>query len=156
MEFQLNEKSSACHNQHYERKRILIVCTGNSCRSQMAEGWMRSFDETMDVYSAGTFPEREINPFAVEVMKDVNINISQHKPENVHEFIDRDFDYFITVCDNARQICPAFKGNVKHLLHFGFDDPALIKGSDDEIREFYRKTRDKIKDAFYQFYISIR
>jgi arsenate reductase (thioredoxin) len=155
MEFQLNGKCSACQQHHYLRKRILIICTGNSCRSQMAEGWLRSFDETLDVYSAGTFPEKEINPYAVEVMQEVNIKISDHKPENVNNFTTSDFDYVITVCDNARQICPVFTGNVKHRLHFSLDDPALIKGSDDEIRAFYRKTRDKIRDAFYQFYLSI-
>ncbi|MCX6231326.1 MAG: arsenate reductase ArsC [Bacteroidetes bacterium] len=156
MDNKVRQGCSCCSHQFYQRKKILVICTGNSCRSQMAEGWLRSFDETIDVFSAGTHPERKVNAYAVIVMKEVNIDISGNYPNNINEFIHDDFDYVITVCDNARQKCPVFKGIVSQNLHIGFEDPANACGSDDEILEVYRKIRDQIGEAFYQFYISIK
>lgn len=140
------------YDNKFIRKRILILCTGNSCRSQMAEGWLRSFDERLDVYSAGTRPEKQVNPFAVKVMSEVDIDISNHYPRLVDNFVNESFDYIITVCDNARQICPVFTGKVKSRLHIGFEDPADATGNDEEIKLVYRKIRDQIRVEFYKFY----
>ena len=137
------------------RKRILIICTGNSCRSQMAEGWLQSFDDRLEIYSAGTHPEKIINPFAVNVMAEVGIDISFHYPKSIDKFVNESFDYLITVCDNAKQICPSFAGEVKNSLHIGFEDPADAKGNDKEITEVYRKVRDQIRDEFYKFFINL-
>lgn len=133
-------------------KKILILCTGNSCRSQMAEGYLKSLDKELEVYSAGTKPEIKINPYAVEVMKEKGIDIEHQYPKNVNEFIDMNFDYVITVCDNAKEVCPYFTGNVLHRLHIPFEDPADAEGSDNEILEVYRKVRDEIINEFGRFY----
>ena len=130
------------------RKRILIICTGNSCRSQMAEGWLRSFDKSMDVFSAGTHPEKVVNPFAVRAMKEVGIDISNQKPEHVDRFLNDNFDFVITVCDNARIACPLFKGNINKQIHIGFDDPAEATGTEEEMLQVYRRVRDEIKTEF--------
>jgi arsenate reductase len=114
----------------------------------MAEGLIRSLSSNIDVYSAGTRPEVKINPFAVEVMKEIGLDISSQYPKNADEFTKVDLDYVITVCDNAKEVCPVFTGNVKHRLHIGFEDPADATGTDEEIRNFYRKVRDEIKEAF--------
>ena len=128
--------------------KMLVLCTGNSCRSQMAEGLIRSLNNRTDVYSAGTRPEVKINPFAVEVMKEIGLDISSQYPKNADEFTAIDFDYVVTVCDNAKEVCPVFTGNVKKRLHIGFEDPANAAGIDEEIRNVYRKVRDEIKVAF--------
>ena len=133
-------------------KRILILCTGNSCRSQMAEGFLKSFDPELQVFSAGTKPAGRVNPFAVTVMKELGIDINRNSPEHVDKYISQSFDYVITVCDNAKETCPVFTGNVKHKLHIGFDDPADAVGTDEEILEEFRKVRDEIKNSFYEFY----
>ncbi|MBX2991968.1 MAG: arsenate reductase ArsC, partial [Bacteroidetes bacterium] len=104
-------------------KRILILCTGNSCRSQMAEYFLRSFDPSPEVYSAGTNPSTRVHPKAVQVMNEVGISLDGALPKNVDRFINEPFDFVITVCDNAKETCPVFVGNVKHRLHIGFDDP---------------------------------
>ena len=132
--------------------KILIICTGNTCRSQMAEGFLKSFDKNLEVYSAGTAAEGKVNPFAVKVMKEAGIDISQQKPESVDLYLTDSFDYVITVCDGAKEVCPVFIGNVKHRLHIGFEDPASAKGTDDAVLPVYRKVRDQIKEAFYEFY----
>src|SRR3989304_5882555 len=90
------------------KKRILILCTGNSCRSQMAEGFLKSFDDNLEVYSAGTKPAEKINPFAVKAMKEIGIDISAGIAENVDKYLDQSFDYVITVCDKAKETCPIF------------------------------------------------
>jgi arsenate reductase (thioredoxin) len=131
--------------------RILILCTGNSCRSQMAEGFLKSFNKNINVYSAGTYPADKVNPFAIKVMKEAGIDISQNKAKNVDEFISQEFDYVITVCDNAKISCPLFTGKVKNLLHIGFEDPADAKGTESEIMDVYRKVRDQIKKEFLKF-----
>jgi arsenate reductase len=133
--------------------RILILCTGNSCRSQMAEGFLRSFDARLDVYSAGTHPAPHANPSAVAAMKEVGIDISQNRPKNVDLFVADPFDYVITVCGGAREVCPAFTGDVKNRLHIGFDDPADASGTNEEVMKVYRRVRDEIRDGFYAFYL---
>ena len=131
---------------------ILILCTGNSCRSQMAEGFLKSFDESLEVYSAGTKPAEKVNPFAVKAMKEIGIDISKGIAENVDKYLSQSFDYVITVCDNAKETCPVFVGNVKHHLHIGFDDPADAVGSEEEVMPVYRRVRDEIKRDFFNFY----
>jgi arsenate reductase len=118
----------------------------------MAEGILRSFNMEFRVFSAGTHPEKEINKFAVAVMKEIGIDISLQYPKNVNEFVNESFDYVITVCDNAREICPVFTGNVKHRLHIGFEDPASAKGTDEEIMIVYRKVRDQIAGEFKKLF----
>lgn len=132
--------------------KILILCTGNSCRSQMAEGFLKSFDSSLEVYSAGTNPSSQIHPKAVEVMKELGIDISGNYPKNVIKYIDDPFDYVITVCDNAKETCPVFTGKVKKRLHISFEDPAKAKGTEDEILSVFRMVRDKIKTEFIEFY----
>ncbi len=133
--------------------RILILCTGNSCRSQMAEGFLKSFDKNIIAFSAGTAPSREVHPKAIQVMKEIGLDISNGQPESVNEFIKDDFNYVITVCDGAKEVCPVFTGLVKHRLHIGFDDPADATGSNEEIVAIFRRVRDEIKEDFYQFYL---
>lgn len=137
------------------KKRILILCTGNSCRSQMAEGFLKSFDKDLEVFSAGTKPASGINPSAVKVMAEKGIDISQGYPKDVEEFIHQPFDYVITVCDNARETCPVFMGKVQHKLHIGFDDPADATGPQDEVLSEFRRVRDEIESGFYNFYNEI-
>lgn len=132
--------------------RILILCTGNSCRSQMAEGFLKSFDERMEVFSAGTNPAERIHPKAVQVMKEAGLDLSGNYPKSVDQFLKMPFDYVITVCDNARETCPFFAGAVKHRLHIGFDDPAEASGSEDEVLAVFRRVRDEIKRDFWKFY----
>lgn len=134
------------------KKRILILCTGNSCRSQMAEGFLKSFDENFEVYSAGTKPAKRVNPFAVKAMKEIGIDISNGIAEDVGKYLYQSFDYVITVCDNAKETCPVFMGDVKHRLHIGFDDPADAVGTEEEVMPVYRKVRDEIKRDFFEFY----
>jgi arsenate reductase len=132
--------------------KILILCTGNSCRSQMAEGFLKSFDSSMEVYSAGTFPSSQVNPNAVKVMAEIGIDISDGKAEDVAAYLDQSFDFVITVCGNAQETCPTFMGDVKENLHIGFDDPADAVGTEEEILSEFRRVRDEIKRDFYQFY----
>jgi len=132
--------------------KILILCTGNSCRSQMAEGFLKSFDPNIEVYSAGTKPEKEVNPYAVTVMKEKRINLEQNVPKNVDQFLAQSFDYVITVCDSAKETCPVFMGNVKHRLHMGFEDPAGASGTEEEILKKFRDVSDQIEAEFFKFY----
>ena len=135
------------------KKKILILCTGNSCRSQMAEGFLKSFDENLEVYSAGTKPAEKVNPFAIKAMKEIGIDISNGVAEDVEKYLTQSFDYVITVCDKAKETCPIFMGDVKHRLHIGFDDPADAVGTEEEIMPVYRRVRDEIKRDFYEFYL---
>ena len=135
--------------------KILIFCTGNSCRSQMAQGFLQSFDKNLEVHSAGTHPEKQVNPNAVKVMAELGIDISHHVPKNVAMYTGESWDYVITVCDNAKESCPVFIGEVKHRLHVGFEDPAKAKGEAEYVLNVYRKIRDKIKHTFSEFAISI-
>jgi len=134
-------------------KRVLILCTGNSCRSQMAEGFLKLFDKNLEVFSAGTKPAEKVNLFAVKAMQEIGIDISNGNAENVDKYLSQSFDYVITVCDNAKETCPVFSGNVKHQLHIRFDDPADAVGTEGEIMPVYRRVRDEIKKEFYNFYL---
>jgi len=133
--------------------KILILCTGNSCRSQMAEGFLKSFDSNLKVFSAGTNPEKAVSPFAIQVMNEIGIDISSYTTSNVENYLGMDFDYVITVCDHAKETCPVFLSKVKHQLHIGFDDPAKALGTEKEIQTVFQQVRDKIKVHFYKFYI---
>jgi len=133
--------------------RILILCTGNSCRSQMAEGFLKSFDSRMEVFSAGTRPAPQANPYAVEAMSEAGIDISGNRPRHVDQFVAEPFDYVITVCGGAKEVCPVFTGQVKHRLHIGFDDPADATGTPEEVMKVYRRVRDEIHETFRQFYL---
>ena len=132
--------------------KVLILCTGNSCRSQMAQGFLQSFDKNNQVCSAGTFPASKVNPNAVKVMGEVGIDISRKSPKNVSQYLDDEWDFVITVCDDAKETCPLFQGKVKHRLHMGFEDPSNAIGSEDFIMSEFRRIRDEIKSAFYEFY----
>jgi len=133
-------------------KRILILCTGNSCRSQMAEGFLKSFEEDLRVYSAGTNPTSKVHPKAMQVMKEIGIDLSKNYPKNVDQFLNESFDYVITVCDNAKETCPVFLGKVGKQLHIGFEDPAEATGTEEEILSVFREIRDQIKKDFLKFY----
>ncbi|MCD6659546.1 MAG: arsenate reductase ArsC [Lentimicrobium sp.] len=132
--------------------KILILCTGNSCRSQMAHGFLQSFDPSLKVCSAGTEASGRLNPKAVEVMQEIGIDISHHTSDQVDIYLDEEWDYVITVCGGANETCPAFIGKVKHRLHIGFDDPTFAIGTDEFIQSEYIRVRDEIKQAFWNFY----
>ncbi len=132
--------------------RILILCTGNSCRSQMAHGFLQSFDTTIEVHSAGTFPAATINSRAVKVMAEAGIDISNHYPKNADIYLNDEWDYVITVCDEANETCPVFTGKVKHRLHMGYEDPSLKTGIEEYILGEFRRIRDKIKSDFFKLY----
>jgi arsenate reductase len=132
--------------------KILILCTGNSCRSQMAEGFLKSFDKSLEVFSAGTQPAVTVNPNAIKVMAELGIDLSHSIPKSVDQFLGKEWDYVITVCGGANESCPAFIGKVKHRVHKGFDDPADAKGSDEQVLAEFRRIRDEIKEGFYSFY----
>ena len=133
--------------------KVLILCTGNSCRSQMAHGFLQSFDPRITVCSAGTEASGRLNGKAVEVMKEAGIDISHHTSDSVEKYLGEEWDYVITVCGGANESCPAFLGKVKHRLHIGFDDPSHAVGTDEFIRSEFIRVRDEIKQRFYQFYI---
>lgn len=132
--------------------KILILCTGNSCRSQMAHGFLQSFDPALEVHSAGTEPASQVNPMAVKVMKEAGIDISDHIPMKVDYYLERQWDYVITVCDSARETCPVFIGKVYNRLHIGFEDPSHTQGPEEVVWREFRKVRDQIRECFQQFY----
>jgi arsenate reductase len=134
--------------------KILILCTGNSCRSQMAQGFLQFFDKNLVVCSAGTEPAKQVNQKAVKVMSESGIDISSNYPKNVNEYINDAWDYVITVCDDANETCPVFIGKVKNRLHFGFEDPSHVNGSDEFIWSEFHRVRDEIKLKFYEFYLT--
>ena len=132
--------------------KILILCTGNSCQSQMAEGFLKSFNNDLEVFSAGTEPTSQVHPKAVEVMLEVGVDLADNKPKSVDKFLNQEFDYVITVCGGAKESCPNFSGKVKNRLHIGFDDPAEATGTEEEILNEFRRIRDEIKRDFGAFY----
>lgn len=132
--------------------KILILCTGNSCRSQMAHGFLQSFDARITVCSGGTQASGKLNPNAVKVMAEAGVDISHHTSDSVDKYINDEWDYVITVCGGANENCPAFIGKVKHRLHIGFDDPSHATGSEEFIWSEFIRVRDEIKEAFYKFY----
>ncbi|MCS7228762.1 MAG: arsenate reductase ArsC [Candidatus Kryptonium sp.] len=130
--------------------KVLFLCTGNSCRSQMAEGLLRHFgDNKFEVFSAGTNPSF-VHPLAIEAMKEIGIDISNHRSKSVNEFIDQNFDYVITVCDRAKEVCPNFPGQVRK-IHWSFEDPAEARGTREERMKVFRKVRDEIKEHIIAF-----
>jgi arsenate reductase (thioredoxin) len=131
------------------KKRVLILCTGNSCRSQIAEGYLKKLKSDWDVYSAGIVA-KGLNPFAVKIMAEDGIDISSQTSASVEKYINESFDYVITVCDHAKETCPVFL-NAKEMLHWSFDDPADADGSTEEIMALFRRVRDQIKDKLEEF-----
>jgi arsenate reductase len=131
-----------------EKLRVLFLCTGNSCRSQMAEGWAKKLKgNVIEPYSAG-IETHGLNPNAVKVMAEAGVDISSHRSKHLDEVKDIDFDYVVTVCDNAYEHCPIFPGKTR-LIHAGFDDPPRLAGSaktENEALDCYRRVRDEIKD----------
>lgn len=127
------------------RTRVLFLCTGNSCRSHMAEGILRKLGNAQyEVFSAGSKPAGYVHPFAIKVMQEFGEDISRHLSKSLDEFVGQPFDYVITVCDNAKEACPNFPGAANQ-LHWGFDDPAHAPGSDDEKMKAFRRVRDEIQ-----------
>ena len=125
--------------------KIIILCTGNSCRSQMAEGLIKNKYPDFEVSSAGTHPAETVNPYAVKVMKDIDIDISQNFPKNVDQFVNDEFDYVLTVCDYAEEICPVFK-NAKNKVHKSFIDPKRdFYESEEHAIKIYTETRNLIE-----------
>jgi arsenate reductase (thioredoxin) len=133
--------------------KILILCTGNSCRSQMAHGFLASFDKRLSVSSAGTEASGKLNEKAVAVMREIGIDISSHTSDPVEIYLGEEWDYVITVCGGANENCPAFLGKVKHRLHIGFDDPSQVTGSEEYIHSEFVRVRDEIKEGFYNLYL---
>lgn len=131
-------------------KKILVLCTGNSCRSQIAEGYLRHFaNGNAEVYSAGV-ETHGVNPKAIAIMQEDGIDISNHTSNNIDEYFDIDFDFVITVCDNAKERCPFFPTKAKK-FHHNFSDPAKATGTDEEINEQFRQVRQQIKEYCERF-----
>ena len=127
---------------------VLILCTGNSCRSHMAEGILRhSAGDLLEVHSAGSDPTGYVHPKAIAALKEINIDISTHTSKHMNTFLEGEVQTVITVCGNADQACPTFPGQVNR-YHWGFDDPAHAQGSEEEIMEAFRSVRDRIKLVF--------
>ena len=127
-------------------KKVLILCTGNSCRSQMAEGWINhELGDTWLARSAGTDPAARVHPLAVSAMAEVGVDISDGVPEMVGRYLDQPWDLVITVCDSAKETCPVFPGTVEQ-IHISFPDPADAEGSDDERMAVFRSVRDAIRE----------
>jgi len=138
-----------------KRKRVLILCTGNSARSQMAEGLLRyEGGDRFEVASAGVAPTR-LRPEAIVVMKEIGIDISGHSSKLVAEFTNQKFDYVITVCDNANEQCPVFPGETRR-IHWSFDDPAAARGGDEERLSVFRRVRDEIRHRLRLFAVATR
>lgn len=132
------------------KKKILVLCTGNSCRSQIAEGYLQYFaGDKAEVYSAGV-ETHGVNPKAIQVMKKDGIDISHHTSNNVNEYMHVDFDFVITVCDNAKERCPYFPSKAKK-FHYNFPDPAKATGTEVEVMNEFRKVRDMIKNYCKEF-----
>ena len=128
------------------KRRVLVLCTGNSARSQMAEGLLRhDAGDRFEVFSAGVDPAAAVRPEAISVMRESGIDLSGHRPKHVDEFSNQQFDYVLTVCDHAREICPIFPGQTR-TGHHSFVDPGNFPGSTEERLAFFRKVRDEIRD----------
>lgn len=138
-----------------KKAKVLFLCTGNSCRSQMAEGWLRHLaGDRFEVSSAGTQPAG-LNPGAVDAMRELGIDISGHRSKHLNEFLGVRFDHVITVCDRAKETCPIFPG-ARSLLHWRFDDPAAARGSDEERRKVFQRVRDEIGSRIRNFFDGAR
>ena len=138
-----------------DRKRVLFVCTGNSARSQMAEGLLRHISKgQVDAFSAGTEPQ-PVNPLAVRVMAEAGVDISSHRSKSVATFASESFDFVITVCDRARQRCPQWPGQVDY-IHWSIDDPAVVEGSEEDRLKAFRRARDEIRQRITLFLLANR
>lgn len=135
-------------------KRILVLCTGNRCRSQMAQGILQSLDPQLEVHSAGIKPASEVHPLGIKVMSEIGIDISKHYPKHIDQYLGESWDYVITVCGGANESCPVFIGKVGKRLHFGFDDPDAFKGIEEEVLPEFRRVRDEIKRKMQEFYLT--
>ena len=130
------------------KHRVLILCTGNSCRSHIAEGILRKVgDSVFEVHSAGSNPAGYVHPKSIEVLKEIGIDISQHRSKHMSEFLETEIHTVITVCGNADQACPSFPGQMNR-YHWGFDDPAKMEGSEEVVLQGFRRVRDEIKLVF--------
>ena len=132
--------------------KVLLLCTGNSCRSQMAHGFLQSLDKNLIVCSAGTEASGKLNEKAVQVMKEAGIDISHHTSDPIDNYLNDEWDFVITVCGGANEACPAFIGKVKHRLHIGFDDPSHADGTPEFIMSEFYRVRDEINAGFRKFY----
>lgn len=136
--------------------KILVVCTGNRCRSQMAQGILQSLDPDLTVCSAGTRPAAQIHPLGIKVMKEIGIDISQHFPKSIDSYLPEKWDYVITVCGGAKESCPVFTGEVGQQIHIGFDDPDAFIGTEEEVLPEFRRVRDEIKEKMTGFLNQIK
>lgn len=134
--------------------RILVLCTGNRCRSQMAQGILQSLDPHFDVHSAGTKPASEVHPLGIKVMSEIGIDISTHYTKHIDRFLGQEWDFVITVCGGANESCPMFSGKVGKRMHIGFDDPDAFTGTDEEIIAEFRRVRDEIRLKMQDFYLT--
>lgn len=134
--------------------KILVLCTGNRCRSQMAHGILQNLDSSLVVCSAGVKPAQEVHPLGVKVMAEIDIDISKHFPKHVNQYLNEPWYFVITVCGGAKESCPAFFGQVGERLHIGFDDPDAFKGTEEEILPEFRRVRDEIKMKMEEFYLT--
>ncbi len=132
--------------------KVLILCTGNSCRSQMAHGFLQSFDNRITVESAGTEASGKLNQKAVKAMAEIGIDISNHTSDSVQKYLNDKWNYVITVCGGANESCPAFTGKVDNRLHIGFDDPSHAQGTEEFIWSEFIRVRNEIKERFFKFY----
>ena len=130
-------------------RKVLILCTGNSCRSQMAEALLSYFSVNTKVYSAGTKPEK-VNPFAIKAIAEMGVDISKNTSNHADEYANIDFDYVFTVCDNAKELCPIYP-KAKQMIHHSFTDPADATGTDSEQLKVYVEVRDQLRDYFKAF-----
>jgi arsenate reductase len=134
-----------------KKTRVLFLCTGNSCRSHMAEGFLRTLaGEEFESLSAGARPAGDVHPLAIESMKEAGVDISKHTSKSIDSFAGQNIDYLITVCDNAREACPTFPGAAKQ-LHWSFEDPAHATGNDEEKMRVFRRVREEIKQRIRLF-----
>ncbi len=136
--------------------KILVVCTGNRCRSQMAQGILQSLDPDLTVCSAGTRPAAQVHPLGIKVMKEIGIDISQHFPKSIDSYLPEKWDYVITVCGGAKESCPVFTGEVGQQIHIGFDDPDAFIGTEEEVLPEFRRVRDEIKEKMTGFLNQIK
>jgi arsenate reductase len=136
--------------QQMQKQRILFVCTGNSCRSQMAEGWLRhEAEDRFEVFSAGTHPT-SVHPLAIQVMAEQGVDLSSHRSKSVDEVLDQAFDYVITVCGGAKEECPFFPGSTQR-LHWDIDDPVRAVGTPEEVLEVFRTVRNEVRGHIQRF-----
>ena len=131
--------------------KVLVLCTGNSCRSQMGEAILREINPELEVVSAGTKIADRVHPLAVKAMSEIGIDISSLRPKMVDVFLEEGVDFLISVCGGAKEACPAFIGPVGARLHIGFDDPAYAEGTDEEVFNVFRRVRDEIRRDFIKF-----